>query len=99
MNTWIEAIGFQNANQTTLEILVRGGGHYSIAKTMEEVAWNIFAQSAYAISQLHTNRIIHADLKPGNILLSNEGKILLADFGMARKLQKGKNYISFQGGT
>ncbi|KAA6394916.1 MAG: putative regulator of nonsense transcripts 1 [Streblomastix strix] len=45
LNIWIDAIGFQNADQTTLEILVRGGGHQSMAQTMEEV-YNIFVQLA-----------------------------------------------------
>ncbi|KAA6364960.1 MAG: hypothetical protein EZS28_039513, partial [Streblomastix strix] len=45
MNIWIEAIGFHNADLATLDILVRGGGHQSMAQTMEEVH-NIFVQLA-----------------------------------------------------
>ncbi len=33
---------------------------------------------------LHINRVVHRDLKPQNILISNTGKIKLADFGLAR---------------
>ncbi|KAA6367727.1 MAG: hypothetical protein EZS28_036746, partial [Streblomastix strix] len=50
MNIWIEAIGFLNADQTTLDILVRNGGHYSIAGTMEEVH-NLFTQLAQKVFQ------------------------------------------------
>lgn len=32
----------------------------------------------------HQRRVIHRDLKPQNLLISNEGSIKLADFGLAR---------------
>ena len=37
-----------------------------------------------AIYFLHTNRMVHRDLKPQNILVTNTGRIKVADFGLAR---------------
>ena len=39
---------------------------------------------ASALSLAHRKGIIHGDVKPANILVSDEGRIKLTDFGMAR---------------
>ena len=38
---------------------------------------------ALGLSQLHTQNIICADLKPGNVLMDREGRLVISDFGLA----------------
>lgn len=41
--------------------------------------------------------LFHNDMKPGNILISAEGEVKVADFGMAKKIKE--KYITPNGTT
>lgn len=47
------------------------------------------AQLATAIETLHANRILHRDVKPSNVLVSNEGRVVVLDFGLSSRLAPG----------
>ena len=62
----------------------------------------IFRDILRGLQHVHATGIIHADMKPGNILLSSTGVIQLADFGLAQLYQsndrsEGKDHISGRG--
>jgi eukaryotic-like serine/threonine-protein kinase len=69
--------------------LVSGSNLDQIIKTRtisvhEAVDWAI--QICHALEHAHGRGIIHCDLKPANLLLDQDGRIHLTDFGLARSL-------------
>ncbi|CAG0923903.1 unnamed protein product [Notodromas monacha] len=47
---------------------------------------NLMRQLCEGLTYCHVRRIVHRDLKPQNILVSSDGKLKIADFGLARMM-------------
>jgi len=51
----------------------------------------LFRDVCAAVSYAHQRLVVHRDLKPGNILVTAEGRVKLLDFGIAKLLQPSAN--------
>jgi len=47
----------------------------------------LFSQICEALEYAHGRGVIHRDVKPANMLITSEGRVKVADFGLARPLQ------------
>lgn len=52
----------------------------------EAIAIDWQKQLLAILTQVHQNRILHRDIKPSNIMIRPDGKLILIDFGTARRL-------------
>jgi serine/threonine protein kinase len=53
----------------------------------KQLAKTILLTIADAVNYLHINGVVHGDIKPENILISEEFTLKLCDFGFARLIQ------------
>ncbi|MFH1652725.1 MAG: protein kinase [Pseudomonadota bacterium] len=61
-------------------------GGMSLAKS-----FIIFTQLCVAMERVHTQNLVHRDVKPSNIFLTDQNNVKLLDFGVARMLEDDSN--------
>lgn len=66
-----------------LESDLFGNGRDHLAQTID-----IISQVAQAVGYAHQHQMVHRDIKPGNIMLTPEGRVVLMDFGIVKLLDQ-----------
>lgn len=69
----------------------------------EDVIWKIFMQIILALRECHENKecgkILHRDIKPGNVFFDSSNNVKLGDFGLSRILSDESVYAQTNVGT
>jgi serine/threonine protein kinase len=86
-------MGIEESNGTPYLVMEYVEGH-ALERILEKgsvpfpraCAW--IAEIATALAVAHRKGVIHGDVKPANVLINEEGRVKLTDFGMARLASK-----------
>ena len=93
----VRVLNFFRANDTVYLVM-----RYERGRTLQEhihakrgtlrESWirNTFATLMNGLREVHSNKLLHLDLKPGNVYLRSDGTPLLIDFGAARQMLSGE---------
>ena len=81
----------QDGRQAVVMQLVEGKSLRQLLDTQKrlspELTCHIGSCVAAALDHAHEAGFIHRDVKPGNIMITSDGRVLLTDFGIAKALQ------------
>ena len=75
-------------NGETLKALLNCG-----RLSVEEI-WSVVEAVGAGLAHAHNEGILHRDIKPSNVLVATNGKMYIADFGLARIAQMGESTLS-----
>jgi serine/threonine protein kinase len=93
----VRVLNFFRANETVYLVMRYERGfslqHHILHRTgMPDEVWlrSTFAQLLNGLREVHTNKLLHLDIKPANVFVRNDGSPLLIDFGAARQMLTGE---------
>jgi len=89
----VRVLNFFRANDTVYLVMRYERGfslqHHILHRSgMPDEVWlrSTFAQLLNGLREVHTNKLLHLDIKPANVFVRNDGSPLLIDFGAARQM-------------
>ncbi|CEP02712.1 mitogen-activated protein kinase kinase [Plasmodiophora brassicae] len=59
-----------------------------------DVVAHFAKQIFFGLEYIHQRRLVHRDIKPGNILVSRKGRVKLTDFGLAETLRASRSCLT-----
>jgi serine/threonine protein kinase len=62
-----------------------------------EEAVSIACQILDGLSAVHADGVVHRDVKPANVLVDRNGRVLLTDFGIAKRLDDIEEQLTYSG--
>lgn len=78
---------------------VRLHDHLRSAEATPVERLRIIRDAALAVEYAHDRGVIHRDLKPGNMMLRSDGRLVIFDFGLASALHEGPSPLPGAEGT
>ena len=90
----LEAFNQNNTSYYSMEYLGGGSLDGYIKKKghlTEPEALRLFKHVTDAMSYLHAQHMLHLDLKPGNIMMKDDGTTAIIDFGLAKQFDSNGN--------
>src|SRR5205807_8192644 len=88
----VRVLNFFRANETVYLVMRYERGrslqqHIQQRRGLPDEVWvrSTFAQLLNGLREVHSNKLLHLDIKPANVYLRNDGSPLLIDFGGARQ--------------
>ena len=75
--------------ETLKSHLCKHGGKLSLEETLP-----ILRQVADALDFAHAKKVMHRDIKPGNIMLCPDGQVKVLDFGLAAQIRSSMSRVS-----
>lgn len=101
----VDDFGFEDNRAYLVMPYIGGGSLQSLLRqrgplSLEEATRSL-EQICAALDYAHARNIVHLDLKPLNLLLHEDGRLLLSDFGLAHLMEQGaiEGSTSLQFGT